>query len=102
MTLGEHVAAKNRRRETFSKMSVNLRQRSRFSSWDDPKLTPRETEIMLRNELRTGVAHVGLALRDPEAFAALWNDGQRTYSWPVWAALLATAIAGTTTYGMTM
>jgi hypothetical protein len=57
---------------------------------------------MLRNELRTGVAHVGLALRDPEAFAALWNDGQRTYAWPVWAALLATAIAGTTTYGMTM
>lgn len=57
---------------------------------------------MLRNDLRAGVAHVGLALRDPEEFAVRWNEGQKAYAWPVWAALLATAIVGTTTYGMTM
>ena len=57
---------------------------------------------MLRTHLRAGLSHVGLALRDPEAFAVAWNDGRVGYPWPVWAALLATAIAGTTTYGMTM
>ena len=57
---------------------------------------------MFRDHLRTGVKHVGLALRDPEAFAVAWNEGQVAYHWPVWAALLATAIVGTTTYGMTM
>src|SRR5262249_44958265 len=31
-----------------------------------------------------------------------WNEGRSDYQWPVWAALLATAILGTTTYGMTM
>ena len=31
-----------------------------------------------------------------------WNEGQTDYQWPVGAALLATAITGTTTYGMTM
>jgi hypothetical protein len=57
---------------------------------------------MFRDHLRLGLAHVGLALRDPEEFAAGWNDGRVGYRWPVWAGLLATAIAGTTTYGMTM
>ena len=57
---------------------------------------------MFRNHLRTGLSHVGLALRDPEEFAVAWNDGRAGYQWPVWAGLLATAIAGTTTYGMTM
>jgi hypothetical protein len=57
---------------------------------------------MLRDYLRAGLTHVGLALRDPEEFAVAWNDGRAAYHWPVWAALLATAIAGTTTYGMTM
>jgi len=57
---------------------------------------------MFRDELRLGVRHVGLALRDPEAFAVAWNDGRTDYRWPVWGALLATAILGTTTYGMTM
>jgi hypothetical protein len=57
---------------------------------------------MFREDLRVGVNHVGLALRDPEEFAAAWNDGRNAYTWPVWAALLATAIIGTTTYGMTM
>jgi hypothetical protein len=57
---------------------------------------------MFRENLRAGVHHVGLALRDPEAFAVAWNDGQTDYKLPVWLALLATAILGTTTYGMTM
>lgn len=57
---------------------------------------------MFRQHLRAGVHHVGLALRDPEEFAIAWNDGRIVYAWPVWAALLVTAILGTTTYGMTM
>ena len=57
---------------------------------------------MFRNHLRSGIAHVGQALREPEAFAVAWNQGTIDYRWPVWAGLLVTAIAGTTTYGMTM
>jgi hypothetical protein len=57
---------------------------------------------MFRDDLRMGVRHVGVALRDPEAFAVAWNEGRNEYQWPVWLALLATAIVGTTTYGMTM
>jgi hypothetical protein len=57
---------------------------------------------MIRQDLRAGVHHVGLALRDPEAFAVAWNEGQTDYKLPVWLALLATAVLGTTTYGMTM
>lgn len=57
---------------------------------------------MLRDHVRWGVAHVGLALRDPEDFAVAWNSGAILYRWPVWLALLVTAILGTVTYGMTM
>ncbi len=57
---------------------------------------------MFRDQLRDGVHHVGLALRDPEEFAVAWNEGRSAYPWAVWVALLATAIVGTTTYGMTM
>lgn len=57
---------------------------------------------MLRTQMRSGITHVGLALRDPEAFAAAWNEGQVGYRWWVWVALAATAILGTTTYGLTM
>jgi hypothetical protein len=45
---------------------------------------------------------VGQALRHPEQFAARWNAGDASYPWWVWTALAATAIIGTTTYGMTM
>src|SRR3954452_5787823 len=65
-------------------------------------LSYRETKIMFRDDLRLGVRHVGVALRDPEAFAVAWNEGRNNYQWPVWGSLLATAIVGTTTYGMTM
>jgi hypothetical protein len=41
-------------------------------------------------------------LHDPEEFAIRWHSGEVRYAWPVWAALFATAILGTTTYGMTM
>lgn len=57
---------------------------------------------MLRNHLRAAVAHVGAALREPETFAAAWNDGKARYSLAVWGALAATAIVGTTSYGMVM
>jgi hypothetical protein len=57
---------------------------------------------MFRDDLRLGVRQVGVALRDPEAFAVAWNEGRTDYQWPVWVSLLATAIVGTTTYGMTM
>src|SRR6185503_5452108 len=57
---------------------------------------------MVREQLRSGIGHVGLALRDPEGFAAAWNRGEIFYSWSVWLALLLTAVLGTTTYGMTM
>jgi hypothetical protein len=57
---------------------------------------------MLRLQLQSGVMHVGQALRMPEEFAVAWNDGAVRYRWWVWLSLLATAILGTTTYGMTM
>ena len=57
---------------------------------------------MQRADVRDGIRQVGVALRDPEAFAASWNDGEIRYSWQVWGALAATAILGTLTYGLTM
>jgi hypothetical protein len=57
---------------------------------------------MMHTPLRAGVAHVGQALRDPEEFAAAWNDGARRYSLLTWGALAGTAILGTTAYGMVM
>jgi len=57
---------------------------------------------MFREQLQSGVAHVGLALREPEEFAARWNLKQVEYPLWVWASLMATAILGTMTYGMTM
>ncbi len=57
---------------------------------------------MFREQVKSGIVHVGLALRDPEEFAMRWNMGQVHYRWWVWASLLATAILGTMTYGMTM
>lgn len=52
--------------------------------------------------VRTAIGHVGQALREPEAFATAWQTDQRRYPWFVWAGLMATAILGTTTYGMSM
>ena len=57
---------------------------------------------MFREQLKSGMTHVGLALHDPEAFAASWNSGEIKYRWWVWGSLWATAVLGTTTYGMTM
>ena len=57
---------------------------------------------MLRKRIKSGIAHVGLALRDPESFAVRWNTGEVRYPLWVWIALLMTAVVGTTTYGMTM
>ena len=57
---------------------------------------------MFRERLRAGIVHVGHALREPEEFTLLWQQGSRRYAWWVFAALALTAIVGTTTYGMTM
>ncbi|MEX0727106.1 MAG: hypothetical protein WD065_12595 [Planctomycetaceae bacterium] len=57
---------------------------------------------MQHARLKSGIAHVGLALRDPELFAVRWNNGEVSYRWWVWGSLIATAILGTTTYGLTM
>jgi hypothetical protein len=57
---------------------------------------------MLRDRVRTSVAHIGQALREPEWFALRWHMEGRLYPWWVFAALGLTAIAGTTAYGMTM
>jgi hypothetical protein len=57
---------------------------------------------MMRSQLQTAVAQVGAALREPEEFALRWDRGTAQYGLWVWAALLGTAIFGTTTYGMTM
>src|SRR3954470_11063250 len=51
---------------------------------------------------RESLAHIGMALREPEEFAWRWHQEVRPYPWWVFATLSATAIAGTTTYGMTM
>ena len=57
---------------------------------------------MFREMLRSGIAHVGLALRDPEEFSVQWNRGDADYRWWVWGSLVMTAVLGTFTYGMTM
>jgi hypothetical protein len=57
---------------------------------------------MLQSRLRSSLAHIGQALREPEAFALRWHREGTPYAWWVFAALALTAIAGTTTYGMTM
>ena len=57
---------------------------------------------MFRDRLRASLVHIGQALREPEAFALRWHQEGTPYEWWVFAALATTAIAGTTTYGMSM
>ena len=57
---------------------------------------------MIRTRLRSGLAHVGLALREPEEFARRYHGGEVPYSWWIFLALAFTAILGTSTYGLTM
>src|SRR5438876_8169635 len=57
---------------------------------------------MFRSRLRAGLAHVGLALREPEVFALRWHRETAPYAWWVFAALALTAIAGTLSYGLTL
>src|SRR5438034_483048 len=56
---------------------------------------------MFKESLRASVAHVGMALREPEDFALRW-DQDSSYRRIVWLALAVTAVLGTTFYGMTM
>jgi hypothetical protein len=57
---------------------------------------------MFRTRLRSNIAHIGQALREPEAFAVRWHREGTPFHWSVFAALAFTAIFGTTTYGMIM
>ena len=57
---------------------------------------------MFRERLRANLAHIFLALREPEEFALRWHREGSPYTLGVFAALALTAIAGTTTYGLTM
>src|SRR5437762_164947 len=57
---------------------------------------------MLRERLRASAAQVGVALKEPEAFALHWHREGTPYPFSVFAALALTAILGTTTYGMIM
>jgi hypothetical protein len=57
---------------------------------------------MFRDRVRAGLADVGQALREPEAFALRWHVGEAPYSPAVFLALALTAIVGTTTYGFIM
>lgn len=57
---------------------------------------------MFRSRLRAGLAYIGQALREPEAFAFRWHREPAPYAWWVFAALSLTAIAGTLSYGLTM
>jgi len=56
----------------------------------------------MRQQIRLGIVHVGRALREPEDFAERWRAGEVHYNAWVWMSLLATAVLGTATYGMTM
>jgi len=57
---------------------------------------------MFQESLRGSLAHVGTALKEPEAFALRWHRESADYRAAVWLALSVTAILGTTTYGITM
>jgi hypothetical protein len=57
---------------------------------------------MFQTRLRASLEHIGVALREPEAFALRWHREGAPYGAWVFVALALTAIAGTTTYGLTM
>ena len=57
---------------------------------------------MFRDSLSVSLAHVGMALREPEEFALRWHQEASHYRFAVWLALALTAVFGTMTYGMTM
>jgi hypothetical protein len=57
---------------------------------------------MFRTQFRAALDHIGLALREPEAFTVRWHEEGAPYRGWVFAALALTAIAGTTIYGLTM
>src|SRR5205823_12465307 len=57
---------------------------------------------MFRERLRANFGHIGQALREPEEFALRWHREGAPYAWWVFLALALTAIAGTSTYGLSM
>ncbi len=69
----------------FLNQGVNASSFFRFLAWASRDHAG--NQIMFRQNLKAGLAHVGLALRDPEEFAVVWNEGRVAYRWPVWGAL---------------
>jgi hypothetical protein len=57
---------------------------------------------MSSDTLRLSLRQIGVALRDPEEFAARWHRGEANYRLAIWIALAVTAAVGTACYGMTM
>lgn len=57
---------------------------------------------MRNGALRSSLADVGIALREPEDFAARWHEHRAGYAPLTWIVLAATATSGTLIYGMTM
>ncbi len=57
---------------------------------------------MFKESMRESIAHVGVALREPEEVRPPLGSRGRCYAAPVWLALGLTAVMGTTLYGMTM
>jgi hypothetical protein len=57
---------------------------------------------MFRDRVKTNLAHIGQALRQPEAFALRWHREGAPFGWSVFAALALTSILGTTLYGLIM
>src|SRR5215218_3676540 len=60
------------------------------------------SQTMTPIRLRSALAHVGEALREPEAFALRWHLECAPYHVAVFASLALTFIAGTTAYGIIM
>src|SRR5437870_8972020 len=57
---------------------------------------------MTPNRFGAALAHVGEALREPEAFALRWHREDSPYPFWVFTALALTSITGTTAYGIIM
>src|SRR5438477_8067894 len=57
---------------------------------------------MSPNRFRAALAHVGEALREPEAFALRWHREGAPYHFWVFTAIALTSITGTTAYGIIM
>src|SRR5207248_5656443 len=94
ITGATHFAGYDRHRPAVIPALAGRRTRT-TRSW-------RKEGTMFRSRLQAGLAHVGQALREPEAFALRWHRERAPYAWWVFAALALTAVVGTLSYGLTL